>query len=671
MANDFTNMVFDPATGQTKRKTLPYLNPNETSQGYLPYVGDQQNATPGSLAQGNSNVMGAAQQTALSPQQSKPIQDQTTQMTQKLMTDPNMGRDWQKYNAGAMSKFDVDRASGIQQFKESNAGMGGAGQVDDNLIKLALQQNVDRGTLENDLENQAYQEGMKNYIQALGQGREQGQYLDQSQQDALDNILKVRSAYEGERSQTQQIASTEKLAADQNYLQQQGIDLQKAGMYGYTGADGQHVYGSAEIAAQKLGLESKDLQNQTTELFGGMVDTNGDGVPDKQIFGKYDALNNEDKRAADELYGYDVKDSIGNVVGHVNGSLQLQNDKADIEKQGLDMDKAKIYGYDKADGTHIDGELDAAMKQQGIDLERLGIDKNTAYGYAQTDANGNPVLDANGQPVRVKGALEMQVEKLGVDKMLAELEAKKVNTEEIESTYNFITNEIDAGRASPNSAIDYLNGQLSKNGVSLTTADKDAIYGEIAQDFKVQQYQYALSNPSMAQYDNAGKFIGLTDAGNKAFGNYVSTTLYGKQPATGGVDVTGYKLENGKVTDSTGKEITPDNLSVALRNADDPTNQNNQIYSQMASTAKTLSPRINKASNNTLSLDGASKGDVVNAGGRLMIITNGPIWSTSGRNHDEFEIMDVATGTKKLFTGLTSTDNSVLNFDSWVTSLTA
>jgi hypothetical protein len=690
MATDFSNMVYDPATGTTKRKNqnLPYLNENEANQGYLPYTGGEQDYTPGALEQGNINVMGTAQTTALNQPQTTAMQDKTTEMTQKLMTDPNLGQDWQKYNTGMMSKFDADRASGLKEYKEANVGMGGAGQVQEGIVDLALSRNLDRGLFENELEQQAYEKGRQNYLEALGQGRTQGEYLDTAQQNYINNLLNVRGAYEGERAQTSNealqreltaanitssekiagmdIASREKIAADSNYLTQQGIDLQSATLYGYDRPDGTHIYGQAELSGMKFGLESKDLDNQTVELFGGMVDTNGDGIKDKQIFGKYDLLSNEDKREADKLYGYDVKDAAGNTVGRIPGALELERDRVDIEKQGLEIDKAKIYGYDKADGTHVDGELDLAMKSQGIDLERLGIDKNTAYGYVQTDENGNPVIGADGKPVRVKGALELQTEEMTVRTLLAQLEERRVDTAEIESVYNFINGEIEAERASPDAAMDYLNGVLKKNGVELKEADKNAIFAEVAQDFKVQQYQFALANPDLGTFDALGNFIGLTEEGNRVFSNYVGSTLYGEStPVAGGEDL----AEWGITSPDQLLGMRPEDLSLFLRNADDPNNQNNQMYQQAAAAAKTISPRIDSKARNTITLD-ANTGDVVNAGGRLMVITKGNLWSTTGRNHDEFEIMDIATGTKKLFTGLSSSDDSVNNFDSWVASLT-
>jgi hypothetical protein len=692
---DFSTMTYDQTTGQTKQKKqqqLPYYNTtNPVQDNYLPYTGNQQQNNT-ELQQGNVNVMKTAQGAATATPQSTPLQQQTTQMTQKLMTDPNMGRDWSGYNTGMMSKFDLDRASAMKAAEEANAGMGGSGNVQRGLIDMALGQNVDRSVLENELEQQAYQDQLTNYLNAIGQGREQGRYIDESQTNYLNNLLNTRSAFEGERSQesTQNlqreltaanitsseniagmnIASNERIQANKDYLTQQGINLDSAALYGYDDpTTGEHIYGQAELAGMKFGLEEKDLQNQTNELFGGMVDTDGDGIPDKYIEGKYDLLSNEDKREADKLYGYDIKDADGNVIGHVNGALQLEQDRVQIEQQGLELNKAQVLGYEKdtdGDGmndTYVPGELDLAFKKYGIDLESLGLDKDSAYGYVQTDENGNET--------RIKGSIENQMDEVAVRTMLAKLEERGIDITEQESIYNFINSEIEAGRADPNAALNYLNNVLEDNGVTLNEADRNAIYEEIANDFQIQKYQFALSNPDMAQYDENGNFIDLTEEGKRYFGNYVNSTLYGESttPIVGGeTGINDARIidNNVYITTAEGEKIANgSDLSLILRNANDPNNQNYDLYQKLSTSSKTINPRIKSKGSNTLDLGGAEVGDVVNAGGRLMIITSK---KRNGRVSN-FKIMDVATGTEGYFDGMTNSNDTVNNFDDWVNNL--
>jgi hypothetical protein len=208
MATAFDTMEFDPVTGQTKQKKqqqAPYMNPNDSPQGYLPYTGG--NATQAELQQGNANVMGAAQGAALNQQQPQynPIRQQTQQMTQNLMQNPSLGMNWDNYNKGQLSAFDADRAAGVQNYKEQTGAMGGDGRTQQNLLQLMMDQNTGRGQFANELEQQTYEKGMRDYLSAIGQGRTEADSLQASQSKAIDDLLKVRGAFEGEAGrQTQE-----------------------------------------------------------------------------------------------------------------------------------------------------------------------------------------------------------------------------------------------------------------------------------------------------------------------------------------------------------------------------------------------------------------------------------------------------------------------------------
>lgn len=218
-ATSFSTIEFDPITGQMKNKKpqvqqvgqspqpkqqqLPYLNPNETSQGFLPYVGNQQQATQGTLEQGNKNVMGAAQNAALNQvnPQNNTTRNQAQQMTQNVMQNPSGGMDWAKYNAGQLSQYDANAALKVQKAKQELGGMGGSGQVQANLINMMMLQNADRSALDNNLQMQAHDKGQEDYYKALNQGITTADSFDKSQSNAIDNLLKVRSGFEGQRSQ--------------------------------------------------------------------------------------------------------------------------------------------------------------------------------------------------------------------------------------------------------------------------------------------------------------------------------------------------------------------------------------------------------------------------------------------------------------------------------------
>jgi len=209
--------------------------------------------------------------------------------------------------------------------------------------------------------------------------------------------------------------SREKIAQDEILIKQQGLTLEQARLYGYTDAAGNHVSGTAELAAKALGLQEKTLELQKQELFGY---TDENGVYHK---GKYDFMNEESKREADRLYGYQIKDENGNVIGTVAGELQLKSDQIEIEKQGLKLSEAKLFGYEKdtnGDGipdTHVDGEMDLNMKKFG--LEEKSYEDNRLKVFGGID----PVT---GQII--KGEMQLAAEELGLKEKSFDLQKQEL-----------------------------------------------------------------------------------------------------------------------------------------------------------------------------------------------------------------------------------------------------
>ena len=173
----------------------------------------------------------------------------------------------------------------------------------------------------------------------------------------------------------------EMFEASDTYFKKQGLTMEQATLYGYTDENGQHVKGSAELAQEQFGLQSKTLELQEKELFGY---TRADGT---RVSGKYDLMSAEDKRAADALYGYSVKDANGNVIGRVSGSLELAEKSYDLQKQGLDLESAQIKGYiDPVTGNFVKGSVQLNAEKQGMEVSSL-------YGYYYDPKTGQIITD--------------------------------------------------------------------------------------------------------------------------------------------------------------------------------------------------------------------------------------------------------------------------------------
>lgn len=578
MATSFSNMEFDPTTGQTKPKqNLPYLNPNEASQGYLPAVNySQQN-----LQQGNANVMGTAQQAAMQNPQSGQMQDQTTKMTQKLMTDPNMGRDWAKYNTAAMSKFDADRAASTQAFKQQNAGMGGAGQVQDNLIKMALQQNFDRGVLENELENQAYEEGMKNYLSALGQGREQGQYLDDSQTKYINNLLNVRGAYEGERSQdSAQDFTTSEREATQAWQTGERISVQDYNSYE---AD---LNRKQQLAMQNNDIVAqKDIENSRNML---------------QLQMQTQGFNQEEKMA------------------YLNDQLATARANGDVTRQ------KQIIEFQTTQ------DISRMKEQFGLDVAKAEIDNRLAMALQNNDAANSQVL----MQYKWDMESEQRLQDNAFKQATLKLEERGIDLRQIENQYNMLQSAVQAGQIDPSAAVDFLKQKVGSLGIQVTALDAmDQTKKALKAEFESQQYQWALTHANDSELVDANG--DLTAKGLQQFNEFFNKTVYG-EGGTGSATLqniidgtaSAASVRGGKDPNSANAPAYQQLLNSAPEWSPSVSKDSRGFWS----------PDVRKINN------APAVGEVFKYGGNVYKVTSGVSEEKKGQNYQYFTVIDLNTG---------------------------
>jgi hypothetical protein len=94
-----------------------------------------------------------------------------------------------------------------------------------------------------------------------------------------------------------------------------------------------------------------------------------------------------------------------------------------------------------------------------------------------------------------------------------------------------ITAEVAAGRANPDSAVKYLQAQVSKaypdGDYVLEAPDPLAAQKALQEQFLQEQFQFALRNPDAGVYDANGVFTGLKDEHKAEFVRGQNEALYG------------------------------------------------------------------------------------------------------------------------------------------------
>jgi len=363
-------------------------------------------------------------------------------------------------------------------------------------------------------------------------------------------------------------------------------------------------------------------------------------------------------------------------------------------------------------------EMEKVLQEQGFKESMLYVQNELDQALQNNEFENGKVL------MQLKHQQEMKIhqDNLAVDQMRIDLQQAGIDMAEQQQAYDFIKNEIAEGRADPGDLRTFLENTV--NGIpddfEFTDPDPNAVQNAISADWVNQQYQYAIVqgdadgdgmlDAGIYEKDAQGNniFVGLADEHAQDFNNHMNETIYGKDtsPSLGGTDIKGentgvagdYYIDDntgevevggvaGRVMDKFGKKIefegmamykvgadgspvklTPNEMAIALRNANNANNTNNETYNTLLNKSPEANIRVDSPTSNTLA-GVPAEGSIIKVGDRIMVITQGEYNSKEGRNHQAFEIMDISTGTKRTFTGKRAGGNSVSGLNDWAGGL--
>jgi hypothetical protein len=221
-----------------------------------------------------------------------------------------------------------------------------------------------------------------------------------------------------EKIASMNIASNEKINANKDALTAQGLSIEAAQVYGFTDSNGNHVAGSLENAAAALGLQAKTLEEQQKELWGW---TDANGVRHQ---GKYDLMSNEDKRAADSLYGTTLPDG-----SRIHGTLESQAIVADATAKNAQANIDSLHGYtDPTTGEKIKGSLEVAQGYFGLKSRELADQEAELFGtYDQQTGEWLPgrLASASAADKRAADALYGYVDATTGERMMGAMEIQQ------------------------------------------------------------------------------------------------------------------------------------------------------------------------------------------------------------------------------------------------------
>jgi hypothetical protein len=116
-----------------------------------------------------------------------PTTDMTGALTQQLLADPQMGRNFQKYGQQQMSQFDLDAAQAFEKSRQAAAPTSYAGETEADLRDLALGLGHERTRFGADVEQRQYETMRENLMQTLSAGR------DMSDTERADFLAQIGS----------------------------------------------------------------------------------------------------------------------------------------------------------------------------------------------------------------------------------------------------------------------------------------------------------------------------------------------------------------------------------------------------------------------------------------------------------------------------------------------
>ena len=666
-------------------------NPPQINQQNI--QGVQSQYTPDQM---NQMVLQAGQNRALQGFQS-PTGQMLSQQTQQLLQNPQMGVNPQQQVQQNLETYDQQRAQAMEAARQKLAPVMHTGEARGDFMDLAIQGAQQRAQFESEQTAAAQQQARQNLLDALAAGRETAETERKRFATDIGALVDIRGAAEGqeERSFEQAERATDRgmdvaktnlaatLQVGSQIMDQQGqmalAELQGKIDQGLllTGQDFQATQAeldrqleqaiaegrwenaiSLEQLRGELQIQMQESEQafqrsertaeqtwQTTERLAAQEYERANMYLDQELR-EATAQNNfrREKELVDLKAKLDLK-ARTQMMEHDEKMALLESELAEARANG-DVDRQKqILTFQHAQ------EMDVLAEEQGFVAAQAYLDRQHDIARQTNDYVYQKALLEAEQEWKAKEAAEDRL----LEQQRINLQARGVDMAEVEQQYDMLQEEVAAGRADPDAALNYLNGVLAENGLEqVDPADSNAAYEALQEDYQLQEYQFALTNPEYAEYDAEGNFLGLKDEGSNAFRDYLNETYYGEDgmPTPGGGDVSNLEFgQRGTLTDGK-KPLSDGQISTRLRNAHEETNPNHERYLELL--AEAPRPTVDDVFENhgyptPAAKDGIGPVALPSAVGsdemKLMKITHR---SASKQGFNRYNVLDYTTGQTKI-----------------------
>lgn len=192
----------DPVTGQKKKNTvLQTRDPN--SQQKVQLSSEALQSDP------SKKILQTAQQQAMG-QSFEPteLQQKVTQRATELIDKPMGDYDPEKQKQAQLEQYNADWAKSFENMRRTYGGASGSGLVQQEALNNILARNIDRQTLESQLDQQNYENYLNSMTTAIGTGQQVAASNEEIFNQRLSNLGNVYSMDQAERMQKQEQQNT-------------------------------------------------------------------------------------------------------------------------------------------------------------------------------------------------------------------------------------------------------------------------------------------------------------------------------------------------------------------------------------------------------------------------------------------------------------------------------
>jgi hypothetical protein len=255
-------------------------------------------------------------------------------------------------------------------------------------------------------------------------------------------------------------------------------------------------------------------------------------------------LSEQEYGAAQKLLDRKLQESLQ--TNDIAGQRSLAKLQSDLELErmtaGLSNQEKAMRLEDELATARADGDVERQRQIFRYQTDERLREMVSQYGQDRAMAELNTELETALRNNDTENALYLQekqnnfvreeaVKERALEEMRIKLQERGVDMAAVEQQYNMITAEVAAGRANPDSAVKYLQAQISKaypdGDYVLEAPDPLAAQKALQEQFLQEQFQFALRNPGTGVYDANGVFTGLKDEHKAEFVRGQNEALYG------------------------------------------------------------------------------------------------------------------------------------------------